>query len=175
MKLNLGAVGDILPDYINCDLKLYADIDKAFDLRRKWPFKDSSVEEVRAFEVVEHLGDLVHFMDEAWRVLAPGGVLLVRSCLPNTENAWRDPTHVRPYSTDTYLYFDPESPWFRWGQVYTDKHWRYVDCQRVGKDAYLVKMTPRKEAVRKPSSECQDDAKNGKDGAGKQEASGGQG
>lgn len=64
---------------------------------------DQSVAVVTAFHLVEHLplkGQITLF-NEAWRVLAPGGLLLAET--PNPENLrviscnfWYDPTHQRP-------------------------------------------------------------------------------
>ncbi|MES3009903.1 MAG: methyltransferase domain-containing protein [Pseudomonadota bacterium] len=64
---------------------------------------DHSVAVITAFHLVEHLplkGQITLF-NEAWRVLAPGGLLLAET--PNPENLgvisrnfWYDPTHLRP-------------------------------------------------------------------------------
>jgi O-antigen chain-terminating methyltransferase len=62
-----------------------------------------SIGAVTAFQVVEHLPQniLLELFQQAWRVLRPGGVLLLET--PNPENLqvaaysfWLDPTHVRP-------------------------------------------------------------------------------
>lgn len=58
---------------------------------------------VTAFQLVEHLdfAVLVTLLRQAWRALAPGGVLILET--PNPENLlvasntfWLDPTHIRP-------------------------------------------------------------------------------
>lgn len=51
-----------------------------------------------------HYG-VFHFMNEAWRVLKPGGYLRAR--IPTTESkAWaQDPTHVSFWNENTLLYF----------------------------------------------------------------------
>lgn len=63
----------------------------------------NSIGAVTAFQVVEHLPQniLLELFQQAWRVLRPGGVLLLET--PNPENLqvaaysfWLDPTHVRP-------------------------------------------------------------------------------
>ncbi|MFZ2629564.1 MAG: methyltransferase domain-containing protein [Rugosibacter sp.] len=62
-----------------------------------------SIGAITAFQVVEHLpqNTLLELFQQAWRVLRPGGVLLLET--PNPENLqvaaysfWLDPTHVRP-------------------------------------------------------------------------------
>jgi SAM-dependent methyltransferase len=59
-----------------------AAIARGFDARRgdleaTWPFADDSFEIVHANQVIEHVKRLDHFMTEATRVLAPGGLLLI--------------------------------------------------------------------------------------------------
>jgi O-antigen chain-terminating methyltransferase len=69
--------------------------------------QDGSVGMVTAMHVVEHLAfrDLIVLLDEAFRVLVPGGVLILET--PNPENLivgacnfWFDPTHIRPLPPD---------------------------------------------------------------------------
>jgi len=63
----------------------------------------SSIGAITAFQVIEHvnLATLLELFQQAWRVLHPGGVLLLET--PNPENIqvgaysfWLDPTHIRP-------------------------------------------------------------------------------
>ena len=63
----------------------------------------SSIGAITAFQVIEHidLATLLELFQQAWRVLHPGGVLLLET--PNPENIqvgaysfWLDPTHGRP-------------------------------------------------------------------------------
>jgi SAM-dependent methyltransferase len=42
-----------------------------------WPFDDQSFDIVHANQVIEHVARLDHFVSEAWRVLRPGGRLIV--------------------------------------------------------------------------------------------------
>ena len=70
--------------------------------------EDESRSAITAFHVVEHLplSVLVDFLDEALRVLVPGGLLLLET--PNPENMrvgattfYTDPTHRNPILPDT--------------------------------------------------------------------------
>ena len=76
------------------------------DLRSALPFANSSFEVILASEVIEHLSDADAFLAECWRVLTPGGCLLLTT--PNlwdlrrpwaslTRQVWsgyQDPTHI---------------------------------------------------------------------------------
>jgi glycosyltransferase involved in cell wall biosynthesis len=93
MKLNLGCCDTLLPDYVNVDLFPGPGVE-VVDLREPWPWGDSSVEYVRAWDVVEHLPDKVFTMNELWRVLVPGGTAEI----------------VVP-TTDGFLYYEAGNPY----------------------------------------------------------------
>ena len=47
------------------------------DIEQRWPFDDSSRDVVHANQVIEHVKRLDHFTAESWRVLRPGGCVVV--------------------------------------------------------------------------------------------------
>jgi SAM-dependent methyltransferase len=122
-----------------------AHVDVVHDLNVvPWPFEDSSVEHIMAIDLVEHLDDVVAFMDECWRILMPGGTLSIQAVSWQSENLWRDPTHKRGFHQDTFLYFDPRTDWGdRYGRLYTQFHWRVV-CVDDDGDSVRAEMMPRK-------------------------------
>jgi glycosyltransferase involved in cell wall biosynthesis len=79
------------------------------DLNGAWPATAGEVGILRAVDIVEHLADPVHTMNEAWRVLAPGGWLFVE--VPSTEGrgAWQDPTHKSFWNLNSFFYYTHES------------------------------------------------------------------
>ena len=81
------------------------DADLIADLSKPWPMPDNSVGVLRAYHIVEHLDDTVHFFNEAYRVLAPGGFLLIEVPSANGAGAFGDPTHRRFFNTLTFEYF----------------------------------------------------------------------
>ncbi len=96
------------------------DISLGHDLDQRWPAVDSTVGVIRAFDAIEHLRDKVHTMNEAWRVLAPGGALLVwvpstdcllekdadgNQLLYNGSGAYCDPTHVSYWNEQSFRYY----------------------------------------------------------------------
>ncbi|MFA5406137.1 MAG: class I SAM-dependent methyltransferase [Candidatus Nanoarchaeia archaeon] len=57
-------------------------ITKKADLNKKFPFKNNSFDVVHANQVIEHISDLDNFVSEVYRILKPGGYVVI-----STENA----------------------------------------------------------------------------------------
>lgn len=81
------------------------DADVCCDLNGRWPFADSSVGVVRAFDVFEHLRDSLHTMKELYRVLAPGGWAFVQVPSTDGRGAFQDPTHVSFWNENSFRYY----------------------------------------------------------------------
>lgn len=109
MKLNLGSGDTKLDGFINVDLDQTKDVDVVADLSQDWPFDDDSVDEIVAKDIFEHLPDQIHTMNEAFRVLKPGGILHVY--VPTTDSlaAFADPTHKSFWNENTFLYFSVDA------------------------------------------------------------------
>jgi len=75
------------------------------DLNKKWPFKNSSVGVIKASHVFEHLKDPVHTMNEAYRVLAPGGWLFIEVPSTDGRGAFQDPGHVSFWNQNSIWYY----------------------------------------------------------------------
>lgn len=75
------------------------------DLDGHWALPDSSVGVLRAHDAVEHLRDPIHTMNEAWRVLAPGGWLFIHVPSTNGLGAFCDPTHKSYWNKLSFRYY----------------------------------------------------------------------
>jgi len=75
------------------------------DLNDPWPFADNSAGVIRASHVFEHLKDPVHAMNEAFRVLAPGGWLFLDVPSTDGRGAFQDPTHVSFWNQNSIWYY----------------------------------------------------------------------
>lgn len=75
------------------------------DTGRRWPFPDSSIGAIRAFDLLEHLPNRLETMREIYRVLAPGGWLLSRTPSAAGPGAYCDPTHVSYWVKESFAYY----------------------------------------------------------------------
>jgi predicted SAM-dependent methyltransferase len=77
---------------------------------KPWPWADSSVDEAHASHFVEHLtnfhpfGERVHFFNELWRVLKPGGTAHLVTPDWACERYYGDPTHKESFSPFAFHY-----------------------------------------------------------------------
>jgi O-antigen biosynthesis protein len=78
------------------------------DLNARWPFDDNSVGAFRAHDVIEHLRDPIHTMNEAWRCLAHGGLYLIEVPSTDGRGAFQDPTHVSFWNSNSFWYYTRE-------------------------------------------------------------------
>ena len=105
MKLNLGANDRRVEGFISVDVCPPAD--QIADLTQPWPWETSSVDEVLAFDVVEHLPSKRHTMNELWRVLKPGGKATIE--VPNAakgDGGYCDMTHVSFWTLSDWEYYE---------------------------------------------------------------------
>jgi predicted SAM-dependent methyltransferase len=70
---------------------------------------DDSVSRVRCSHFVEHVPDLVGFMNEVWRVCKAGAIVEIWHPYQHSHRAWQDPTHVRAINELTWKYFDAKA------------------------------------------------------------------
>jgi len=107
-RLNLGCGQDRREGYLNVDSAASVGPDLTWDLDHSpYPLPSSQFDEFLALDVVEHLEDLVGFMEECWRLLRPGGEVRITTPHFSSANSFRDPTHrwhLGYYSLD---YFAP--------------------------------------------------------------------
>ena len=106
MKLNLGCNDRSFPGFIGVDVAPGRGVDQLADLTQPWPWADSSVDEVLAFDIFEHLPDKRQTMNELWRVLKPGGVAKIQ--VPHAtdgDGGHCDPTHCSYWTTSDFEYY----------------------------------------------------------------------
>lgn len=111
-------------------------IDIVHNLNNQFPLESSSITELSAIHVVEHLENLVNFMDECHRVLIPGGSLYIETpeAGTNPDLQFADPTHVRCYRKHTFINYFTLAGIEAFG--YTNKAWAILHIE--AKDGILI-------------------------------------
>ena len=132
VKVNLGAGSDILAGYVNHDLAALPGIDVVHNLNQyPWPWADGSIDDIKMYDVLEHLDDFMKAMEEIYRVLAPGGQCRVSVPYWNSWCAYADPTHKRAFHELTFRFFDPESVYCQARPYYTKVRFRIISEEFV--------------------------------------------
>jgi len=104
LRLNLGGRDRNPAGFLCVDLEPSADI--VADLSKRWPWDDSTVDEILAQDIVEHLPDKRHTMNEIWRVLKPGARARIEVPTIRGVGAVCDPTHVSYWSAGDFEYYE---------------------------------------------------------------------
>jgi SAM-dependent methyltransferase len=110
LKLDLGCGDNKRPDFLGVDKFKTASTDYTFDLFEfPWPIEDGVVAELSCSHFFEHVPAKLRplFMDEAWRILKPGGQFTVVVPHYNSMRAIQDYTHEwPPIGESSFLYFN---------------------------------------------------------------------
>jgi SAM-dependent methyltransferase len=111
LRVNLGCSDAPAAGFLNVDRVAGPGVDRLVDLALPWPWADSSIDEVRAWDIIEHLPDKLHTMNELWRVLRPRGRAEI--VVPTTDGpgAFQDPTHVSFWNRRSFLYYEDGNPY----------------------------------------------------------------
>lgn len=105
VKLDIACGQAKKEGFIGVDIARLPGVDIVHDLEQfPWPFDDNSIEEARCSHYVEHTKDLFKFLGEVYRILEPGGKILIIAPYYSSIRAWQDPTHTRAISEHTFLY-----------------------------------------------------------------------
>ena len=123
-RLNLGSGKDWRQDFLNIDILPRTNPDLVLDICHPLPLGEMLVTErfapfqlspgqfdlIIAYDVLEHLPDLVAAMTSCLNLLSLGGEMHVQVPYDLSYGAWQDPTHLRAFNERSWLY-------------YTDWHW----------------------------------------------------
>ena len=112
LTLDVGCGGNKTPGSVGMDVRALPGVDAVHDLQTfPWPFADETFDEIIMSHVMEHVEPkyVIHVMNEMWRVMKVGGVLMMAMPYPGSHGHWQDPTHYKPWNETTPHYFDPEA------------------------------------------------------------------
>jgi len=106
MKLDIGSGITKIKGYKRVDIDPRVKPDYRFNVEKDhWPFKDNSIEEIRASNLLEHLRDIDFFFEEVHRVLKPGAKIKILVPHYQSTHAFSDPDHIRWFTPETFQYW----------------------------------------------------------------------
>ncbi|MCA1944216.1 MAG: hypothetical protein LDL30_02890 [Desulfovibrio sp.] len=164
--LNCGSGKSFKADCLNVDINPLWQPDIVADLARPFPpapdttyhtsrfgpvcLAPGSAAKILAHDLLEHLPALTVFYETCLQLLREGGVLDVVVPYDLSCGAWQDPTHVRAFNENSWLYITDWHWYLGWTQARFDLvslEYRYSGLgQKMldkGKDAELVRRRPR--------------------------------
>lgn len=107
--LDLGAgpgqfseLTDRFSTFISMDFRPFRPVNVVADLTKRLPLKDGAVDAIMASNVLEHIPDTRELLQEAFRVLKPGGVLV--ATIPFLMRV-----HQKPYDFNRYTKYQLEA------------------------------------------------------------------
>lgn len=115
MKLNLGCWIHPLMGYLNVDIEHWEGVDQLVDLNiLPWPWKDGQFEEVRAIDIVEHIGRLTKtdIVRELARTTQRDGLVIIRVPCEKHSWAWASLQHAHSFQYNSFEESYAQ-PWFK--------------------------------------------------------------
>jgi SAM-dependent methyltransferase len=110
IKIDLGC-GNLKPNgFLGVDILSSPSVDLTADLTNRFPFATSSVDFIRAHDIIEHLPDKIHTMNEIWRVCRPGALVDIRVPSTDGRGSFQDPTHISYWNRNSFFYYCQEYP-----------------------------------------------------------------
>lgn len=109
IKLNLGSGNKKYSEFINIDDDPNTNPDYLInldDINIHLPFKDSSVDEIKAHHILEHIGDgYIPLLKEIYRICKNGALIDVLVPHHQHDIFYDDPTHKRPITVSGMYLF----------------------------------------------------------------------
>jgi len=114
-RLNVGCGRNIREGWTNLDMAQLPGVDIVANLEQcaedPLPLDDDSFDEFLLSHVIEHIHQPLPLMQDLWRIAKPGARLNIHVPHGANDDAWEDPTHVRPYFLSSFGYFSQPFYW----------------------------------------------------------------
>jgi SAM-dependent methyltransferase len=138
--LHLGAGRKYDPEAVNVDLVAATKPDIVHNLdQTPWPFPDNRFTEVWAYDVIEHLQDIIKTMEEIHRVCKPDATIKITVPHFSSSNAFTDVTHRHFFGRFSLDYFDPSHMF----GFYSDRQFTVQKAQIIFRPSLMNKIVWR--------------------------------
>ena len=151
-KINLGSGKSYLQGYLNVDIDSRCKPDLVCDFSKGIPYSINQnwYDEILAIHVLEHVPDLISMMTNLLLLLKEGGVLKIEVPYELSLGAWQDPTHVRAFNENSWIYYNEWCWYINWEQfkfnvqpIYFGFSEYGTKLSAEGKDLLTLLHTPR--------------------------------
>jgi SAM-dependent methyltransferase len=132
-KINIGSGKNFQKDFLNIDLNPVWKPDIIHDLDLPFPEMDGKTFETDRFgtikinknsfslivahDVLEHIRNLVVFMESCLELLKVDGLFEILVPYDLSYGAWQDPTHIRAFNERSWLYYTDWSWYLGWSEA----------------------------------------------------------
>jgi hypothetical protein len=160
LKLNLGSGKDWRKDCINADIQPEKKPDWVLDITKvpwgevidtrlgRFAVEKGMVTEIIANDVLEHIPDLVAAMTNCRDLLKRGGEMHIHVPYDLSLGAWQDPTHVRAFNENSFLYYTDWHWYLNWEEKFTCTQMGF-ELSELGHELLESKM-PKETVLRTP-------------------------
>ena len=104
--LDIGCGKRKVAGAIGIDMRALPGVDVVHDLSRQpYPLPADYADEVHLSHILEHMDNPIGVLEEVWRMCKPGARVFIRVPHYTGPYAWKDPTHVRCFTSESFDYF----------------------------------------------------------------------
>ena len=155
LRLNIGSGKDWRADFINADIQPEKNPDWVLDITNvpwgqsistrlgKFKVERESFSVILANDVLEHIPDLVKAMTNCKDLLKTGGQMHIHVPYDLSRGAWQDPTHVRAFNENSWLYYTDWHWYLNWKDRFTLTSLVFHKNPDIECPDELLTMTPR--------------------------------
>jgi SAM-dependent methyltransferase len=160
LALNLGSGKDWRKDSINADIQPEKKPDWIMDICKvpwgntidtrlgRFTVQEGMFGTIIANDVLEHIPDLVTAMTNCKQLLKSGGEMHIHVPYDLSYGAWQDPTHVRAFNENSFLYYTDWHWYLNWPDKFTLTQMGY-ELSPVGQEL-MEKKVPQDVIFRTP-------------------------
>ena len=160
MILNLGSGKDWREDCLNSDIQSRVKPDWCCDISKvQWgqivetrfgqiKIRPEIFDTILANDVLEHIPNLVDAMRNCRDLLIPNGKFIISVPYELSLGAWQDPTHVRAFNENSFLYYTDWHWYIGWEDRFHQKEMAF-NLSKLGKQMMGANV-PDEEIIRTP-------------------------
>lgn len=104
-RINLGCGRNPMDGWHNVDRARLPGVDENVDLEWFIPWANDTIDEYVGIDLIEHIKNPLKLMERLWECAKPGARCRFELPYGSSDDAWEDPTHVRPYFLNSWIYF----------------------------------------------------------------------